>query len=504
MYKWKLGLLWAFLFVAHIVRADGIFITNESELRALATAVNNGSNSYNGDTIFLANDIQLTEGNAWTPIGIAGNPFMGHFEGWGHKISGLTASGSNGYQGLFGYIRGGSVRDVAVVGTSSVTGGHYVGAICGYLDVGEISSCYSEADVTGTTYVGGICGSSTGKVRDCYVTGSVTGSTNVGGILGEQTETGSTLSACYMAGTVSGSPAAYHGSILGKQIAGTCSNCVYPTGGGYYAIGGETTSTDEGTNVKADDLTLEATWSGVLDGTTWKIVNGQRPLLYSFLKNEPITFSFSGPGAHWQTIVPNGNYLVPDDMRAYIVVSVSELTPETPTRSGTVMLRHVTTLNEGRGAIVYFYALESDFTPVVGESENIVTRTAQTTTGQLDDYSDDNWLKGSHVSPVAIGGESAYEDYILANQNSHGYAFYRAMSGSLRRGKAFIRLNATSSSSRGEESHLSIVIEGETTPVGEIVISGDGTAVYDFYGHRLPSAPSHGLYIQNGKKIWRR
>lgn len=509
MYKWKLGLLWAFLFVAHIVRADGIFITNESELRALA-----GGNSYEGQTIYLANDISLT--SVWTPIGTAEHPFKGQFEGWGHKISGLSITGSSNYQGLFGYISGGSVRDVAVVGTSSITGGQYVGAICGYLDGGEISSCYSEANVAGTTYVGGICGSSSGIVKDCYVTGlvtsSATGDVYVGGIVGYLY---GTLQYCYMSGTmsISISGSAYYGGIVG-YIHGqsTLSNCIYDSAlktSSIYAVGSDSGSSDSNLISKsAEDMKKKATWTGILNteasNIAWKIEDNSYPQLYSFLKNEPITFSFSGPGAHWQTIVPNGNYLVPDDMRAYIVVSVSELTPETPTRSGTVMLRRVTTLNEGRGAIVYFYALESDFTPVVGESENIVTRTAQTTTGQLDDYSDDNWLKGSHVSPVAIGGESAYEDYILANQNSHGYAFYRAMSGSLRRGKAFIRLNATSSSSRGEESHLSIVIEGETTPVGEIVISGDGTAVYDFYGHRLPSAPSHGLYIQNGKKIWRR
>ena len=514
MYKWKLGLLWGFLLVAHTVRAGHIKITNEAGLRDLATEVNRG-NSYSGDTIYLTNDIQLTEGNPWTPIGTEANPFVGHFEGWGHKISGLSIPEGSNYQGLFGYIRGGSVRDVAVVGTSSVTGGHYVGAICGYLDVGEISSCYSEADVTGTTYVGGICGSSTGKIRDCYVSGRVTSTAteenvNVGGIVGYLS---GTLQYCYMSGTMSISGSAYYGGIVG-YIHGqsTLSNCIYDSAlktSSIYAVGSDSGSSDSNLISKsAEDMKKKATWTGILNTETyniaWKIEDESYPQLYSFLKNEPITFSLSGPGAHWQTIVPNGNYHVPDDMRAYIVVSVSELTPETPTRSGTVMLRSVTTLNEGRGAIVYFYALESDFTPVVGESENIVTRTAQTTTGQLDDYSDDNWLKGSHVSPVAIGGESAYEDYILANQNSHGYAFYRAMSGSLRRGKAFIRLNATSSSSRGEESHLSIVIEGETTPVGEIVISGDGTAVYDFYGHRLPSAPSHGLYIQNGKKIWRR
>lgn len=483
---------------------EDLTITTEADLRNFVSNVNNG-NSYEGVTVYLASDIELKEGD-WTPIGTSDHPFKGQFEGWGHKISGLNVNGSSDdYQGLFGYVLGGSIRDVAV-SSVSITGKDHVGGICGYLDGGEISSCYCEASVSGTNNVGGICGTSSGTIKDCYmtstVTGTVTGSTNVGGILGEQTN--GTVSECYLSGTVSGSGATYHGSIMGKQTGGECSNCVYPsTGSNYYAIGGQSTSTDSGTNVtnvKSGDLKYKSTWDNVLDLDTWKIEQGKAPKLYSFQKNEPITFSFSGIGDHWQTIVPNGNYKVPVDMRAYVVQGVSELRQDEFGRSGTVKLHRVTTLKEGRGAIVYFKAYESDFEIVEGQSENIVTRIAQPTTESPDEeYNLDTWLKGSHVSPVTIGEDPNYEDYILANRNPYGFAFYRAQPGQLSRGRAFIRLNAN-----GAGSRLSIVIEGETTPVGEITINGDGTAIVDLYGHRLPSAPSHGLYIQNGKKIWKR
>lgn len=479
---------------------EDLTITTEAELRAFVANVNNG-NSYEGFTVYLASDITLT--SAWTPIGTyQDHPFKGHFEGWGHKISGLSInSSSSDYQGLFGYVQGGSIRDVAVAG--SITGKDHVGGICGYLDGGEISSCYCEANVSGTSNVGGICGTSSGTIKDCYVTSTVAGTTNVGGILGEQTA--GKVSECYMAGTVSGSGAAYHGSIMGKHTGGECSKCVYPsTGSNYYAIGGADASTDSGTNVtnvKSGDLNNKSTWSGVLDLDIWKIEQGEAPKQYSFLKNVPITFSFNGEGDHWQTIVPNGNYKVPGDMRAYVVQGVSELTSDTYGRSGTVTLHRVTTLKEGRGAIVYFHAYESDFNPIEGQSEDIVTRIAQPTTESPDEasYNSDTWLKGSHVSPVTIGDNTDYEDYILADRAPYGFAFYRVQSGTLRRGKAFIRLNAT-----GAGSRLSIVIDGETTPVGEITINSDGTAIVDLYGHQLPSAPSHGLYIQNGKKIWKR
>ena len=66
-------------------RAD-ITITDEGQLRSFAAAVNSGTD-YAGESVFLTQDIALTSG--WTPIGTAANPFKGHFEGWGHTISGL-------------------------------------------------------------------------------------------------------------------------------------------------------------------------------------------------------------------------------------------------------------------------------------------------------------------------------------------------------------------------------------------------------------------------------
>ena len=112
-----LGLLLAVLPVS----AQDVQIGTESELRTFASNVNSGTN-YSGQTICLTTNITLQEG-AWTPIGTSVNRFSGHFEGWGHTISGLSIdAGSSDYQGLFGYVDGGSIHDVAVTGSGSVTG----------------------------------------------------------------------------------------------------------------------------------------------------------------------------------------------------------------------------------------------------------------------------------------------------------------------------------------------------------------------------------------------
>lgn len=69
---------------------EDLTITTEAELRAFVANVNNGTYDSNDVTVYLANDIELKEGD-WTPIGTSDHPFKGHFEGWGTKSAGLTS-----------------------------------------------------------------------------------------------------------------------------------------------------------------------------------------------------------------------------------------------------------------------------------------------------------------------------------------------------------------------------------------------------------------------------
>ena len=182
-----------------------VTITTVDELKALRNAVNSGTASYVRENIYLKADLNLND-EAWTPIGDADHPFKGNFEGGGHKISNLKVEGSNDYAGLFGYIDGGSVRDVGVEG-SGVAGGLYVGGICGYLKSGEISSCYSNIAVSGTQYVGGLCGYSEGKIENCWHQGNVTASgasdVNAGGLVGDVNGdvNGGSLQRCFVINT---------------------------------------------------------------------------------------------------------------------------------------------------------------------------------------------------------------------------------------------------------------------------------------------------------------
>ena len=91
-----------------------------------------------------------TEENNFTPIGGYGYPFRGTFDGQGHTISGLrvykdgsSASSTAGSLGLFGYVDGGTVKNV-VLRDAVIRGYDNIGGLVGYLKNGTITDCFVE------------------------------------------------------------------------------------------------------------------------------------------------------------------------------------------------------------------------------------------------------------------------------------------------------------------------------------------------------------------------
>ena len=60
--------------------------------------------------------------------------YGGTFDGDGHTISGLSINATTAYQGLFGYVKGGEIKDLTVAGsvTTSTTSSAYAAGIVGY------------------------------------------------------------------------------------------------------------------------------------------------------------------------------------------------------------------------------------------------------------------------------------------------------------------------------------------------------------------------------------
>ena len=157
-------------------------IHTQADLKGLADDVNGGE-TYTGKFFKLMNNITLT--GEWTPIGTAANPFSGTFDGNNHEISGLDVNNPTlDYQGLFGYVDGGTVENLGVSGT--VIGRNYVGGVVGQSDHNSsVTDCYNAGSVEGQDEVGGVVGWSinNSSVTDCYNTGSVEGQNQVGGVV---------------------------------------------------------------------------------------------------------------------------------------------------------------------------------------------------------------------------------------------------------------------------------------------------------------------------------
>lgn len=185
----------------------------------------------------LTEDIDLS-GEEWSPIGIGQGVYWGSlsysgtFDGKGHTIKNLSIDNSSAnFVGLFGYVYGGTIRNLTVSG--SVKGSEHTGGIAGAANGGTFENCANQCAVQGGT-TGGIIGFATEEgtliVRDCYNVGSITTTTgnSVGGIIGQCINTSGTIRNCYNAGTVTGTASV--GAIIGNPGTNKIYNCYYLEG----------------------------------------------------------------------------------------------------------------------------------------------------------------------------------------------------------------------------------------------------------------------------------
>ena len=152
--------------------------------------VNVNGNSFAGETVKLANDIDL-QNAAWTPVGQPGaTQFQGTFDGNGKTIYNLNIdataqTGANYSSGLFGWLNAAKVKNVTVKG-ATVKGNHNVGVIAGYLEtagctiehchvIGAAVECHHANDDACGDKCGGVvghAGNTSVAVKDCTVADS--------------------------------------------------------------------------------------------------------------------------------------------------------------------------------------------------------------------------------------------------------------------------------------------------------------------------------------------
>jgi len=246
-----------------------------SDAAALAK-VGTGNGGWGLDKHYrLTTDISLS--GSWTPIGInSDHPFRGTFNGYGKTISGLNINSGAENQGLFGYVGGGTVRNLTVKG--SVTDYTMVGGVVGTNDGGTISNCYVAGSITGTLVIGGVVGHNEGIVSNCYTTGNITGgSGNTGGVVGQNK---GTVLNCYATGDVTSGGSSNSGGVVGTNDSGTVQSCVALNGSVSGGSVGRVAGYDSGSmtnNFARNDMTTPSYPSPNINGVDGADVSASGP-----------------------------------------------------------------------------------------------------------------------------------------------------------------------------------------------------------------------------------
>ncbi len=118
-------------------------ITSLAEFVTFANNVNNGVN-YSGIVVRLGADIDLMN-SSFAPIGTKSKPFTGVFDGNGYSIKNVNITSSGDNVGLFGYVKGGIVKNVFLE-KGTVKGESNIGSLVG-VNEGLVYNSISDANV---------------------------------------------------------------------------------------------------------------------------------------------------------------------------------------------------------------------------------------------------------------------------------------------------------------------------------------------------------------------
>lgn len=226
--------------------ADTYTISTPEEMYGLS--VISTIDSFENDTISLANDIEMNTGSVndwkkdqinnvriWTPIGTNDNgyAFAGTFDGGMHTISGVYVETEQQGAGLFGTTaQGSNIQNLRLV--NSYINSEYgdstygcVGSIVGSC-AGSLENIYSDAYVASTSsasggLVGELWSNQDVAVEQCWFDGEMNVVANSGGLIGMYSATGCTLTMrnCLNSGTINYNNKNFIGGLIGRTLPST-------------------------------------------------------------------------------------------------------------------------------------------------------------------------------------------------------------------------------------------------------------------------------------------
>lgn len=237
-------------------------ITTAEQLAGLATIVNTNTDIFEGKTVYLENDLDLS-GHEWISIGNGANvkttTFAGLFDGKGHCIYNLyshedTVSGTNETNryrsGLFGTLYRATIQnlgienaDISVSDNDASTYGK--GILTDSIYGSTIRNCWTTGTISGGSeydkYIGGLIGfvyGGTNNITGCYSSAEITGNygkdgdffDSLGGIVGMVWAPTVVISDCWFDGKITvNSAMAATGGIAGYTEGAAVKNCMVTT-----------------------------------------------------------------------------------------------------------------------------------------------------------------------------------------------------------------------------------------------------------------------------------
>ena len=392
------------------------------------------------------------------------------------------------------------------------------GGVCGDVVDGTIINCHNSGSVSGGCYVGGVCGMvnicETGKsyMINCYNTGDVKGvgtsdCLTTGGVCGFFNR--SIYLNCYNTGTVSAT-AAEVGPVLGETFYSYCNNCYYLEG---CNAKGTSFTNEFGTKMSSaafgsgevayllsqGSTVVDKNTSTYYSGASW----GQRLGTddYPVLSDYKVIKAAKGDNkTYWATFSNQSSDMDLSGLTVYTATVSKGILTLTPCTN------HIVAKGEGvlvKGNSEYLNALMLNDKTEKAEANNDLVATP--------------------AEPTVINATTGHVLYRLTYNKisaKEGLGFYLGLVGESKDGsqlkatpgKAYLDVTttaATPSSSNVPALGFAFPSDGETTGISEMVIKGNagisGAAnadgrIYNLQGQQV-SAPAKGLYIKNNKKV---
>ena len=271
--------------IEEVSEIDGVYtVTKASQL---AWIISSGKN-FRNKVIRLANNLDL-DNIEWLSNNYS-EVFCGTFDGQGHTIYNLKSTRDLGH-GLFRRVYEGTVKNLNISQAYISNDNSVIGVICGDISMdSNIENCsVIDSEISGGSWVGGICGRNgvgavsikNCRVENTKITGG--GGRSTGGICGNILAAGSIIDGCF----VSNSYITGAGGICGYSYGGKIINCNVENS---LVIGEDDVDDIVGVNMgsisncKSDDVTtynkkLKECYVANAYGLDWisRNINSQRP-----------------------------------------------------------------------------------------------------------------------------------------------------------------------------------------------------------------------------------